>query len=204
MDEDDAVLPAAIALPAVAPASPRTPRRLAVKSFTSPAVRRAHAAADLPALSERARQRHRRRIARPRYLGRLSLDRGFVDDLLDVVSKYRLCRYCLQVVGQICEHSHPIEHDPDGGGAAGRVSVIPARALTACAGCNAAERESLRATCAQFGAHLRSLHVSAWPVEAQEFQSGELARRVTARKKQRCARASPLKRERAARILKFA
>ena len=178
---------------------PLTPSRArAVHQFTSPAVRRAHRNAALPSPpSTRTRKSRKRRFSKKKYMGpRLARDPTFIGELLRVAREFPLCRMCLQVVGNICEHSHPHEADPLPG-------EVPARALTACAGCNADERESLRLTCQQYGAHLRGLHVSKWPLAAQTFQSAELARRVSLRKAGRQLEASPLKPKRAFRILKF-
>jgi hypothetical protein len=124
-----------------------------------------------------ALQRSRaRRLRWGKYTGSLRRRPGFVNALLDVTCQYPLCRYCLVARGNIVEHSHPVERDPR------HPAEVPARALTACAGCNADERESLRSTCVKYGAHLRHKHVDDWPPAAREHQSVDLCRRVSARR----------------------
>lgn len=192
-----------------------TPHRQAVvDAYVSPAVKRAHERLDdtsEPSCEVDASTKRRktwRRLKRPQYLGVLSRDPDFVRALTAVAEAYPLCRYCLMVPGRICEHSHPIEADPREYPDA---REIPARALTACAACNAAERESLRLTCARFGEELRRLHVSDWPSEARAFQATNLADRITIRRQTLAARdaqnakaPSPVKADRAGRILQFA
>lgn len=151
-----------------------TPKRTLLQELTSPAVVRAHAnLGELPQSPPSAeRQKIVQRIRRRRYIGSHRKDREFLDKLAGIAYKFPLCRLCLRVKGNICEHSHPIEADPADG------RKIAVRALTACAKCNAAERESLRETCKTFGEHLRTLHVDKWPPEARMYQANVLARRI--------------------------
>lgn len=171
-----------------------TPRRARLaRQFVSPKVVRAHELrADVPAPDS---AKLRRKFRRPAYMAALGSDAAFRAQLVRVAQAFPLCRFCLLRPGNICEHSHPHERNP-------RPHEIPARALTACAACNAAEREALKAACAAHGDALRRTHVDLWPHAARRCLAAELARRVSARRA--AAGASPMRVSRAMRILKFA
>ena len=137
-----------------------------------------------------------RKFRNPRYVGRSPRRpaREFARQLARLAQEYPLCRFCLLTPGNICEHSHPHEASP-------RRGEIPVRALSACAKCNAAEREALRRVCREHGAHLRRTHVSRWPERARASQVADLAARINPRRA--AAGRSPLRAARLRRILKF-
>ena len=195
-ESEDAEIIVAIAMEAHAADDPITPRsRAVVDQFQSPAVVRSHRDIELNPPSTRRWNSRCRRFKSGKYMGKLGRNLKVVRELLRVAHNYPLCRFCLLVKGNIVEHSHPLEHDPRSD------REVPARALTACARCNADERESLRLTCAEYGLGLRRQHVSEWPAVAQSFQVAELSRRVNSRRAEHSREVMP--ESRFARILKF-
>lgn len=167
---------------------------MSAQTFMSPAVVREHALRPSTPRGPNTSRRLWRKFRLRRYMGS-PRSPAFTAKLVRLALKYPLCRFCLLVPGRICEHSHPHEASP-------RRGEIPARALTACAKCNAAERETLKTVCQQHGRNLRRMHVSRWPADARRSQTADLARRINALRA--AAGRSPMPRSRFARILKFA
>lgn len=162
--------------------------------FLSPAVINAHKKTTVLVNNKRScSEKLRRKFKRQKYTGVYSKNNEIIDCMVDIAQQYPLCRFCLVNRGNICEHSHPIESDPR--------YTLAVRALTACPKCNAAERETLKEVCEQFGSELRTTHVDDWPTPAKLVQSKRLSERITKFKKS--VGRSPLCVGRSSRILKF-